>query len=324
MAHEISTSSNGTSEAFFALQPAWHGLGTVLDHAPDSRTAITAAHLDWRVSRVPLKTDEGTEVPEHFATVRRDTGDILGVVGSKYKVVQNAEAFDFLDGLLQDGVIKYESAGALRGGRVVWILARMPSVDGIVAGDNVLRYVLFSTSHDGTGSIHAIPTATRVVCANTLRIATAKDIGFRHTANVKTKLEVARKYLSQFDEKFTLFRDHARVLASTAWTPETAKEYIQRLFPEIENPGKGRTIRENRVAEVRAALRNARNNLPGIKGSWWSLFNAVTETVDHSERRSMEKLSARENRMLSTIDGVKADFKERAFANALELAGVAV
>ena len=77
MAHEIS-SVNGVNEAMYALKPAWHGLGTVLNHAPSSQQAITAAHLDWQVAMEPIQTLAGTEIPDHFATVRRDTGDILG------------------------------------------------------------------------------------------------------------------------------------------------------------------------------------------------------------------------------------------------------
>jgi phage/plasmid-like protein (TIGR03299 family) len=304
------------------MQPAWHGLGQVLDHAPDSKTAMTAACLDWRVEKVPLMTDEGTAVPDWFATVRRDTGSVLGVVGAKYRIVQNADAFEFLDGLLQDGVIRYESAGALRGGRIVWALARMPSVDAIVPGDNVLRYILFSTSHDGSASLHAIPTSVRVVCANTFRVATARDVGFRHTGDVASKLAVARMYLSQFDEKFTLFRDHARILATSGWTNEQAREYVERLFPQVEADGRSRSIREAKVAEVRTNLRSPRQNLPGIKGTWWALFNAVTEFVDHSERRSRKTRQAKETRMLSVTNGQGADFKDRAFRYALEMAGV--
>jgi phage/plasmid-like protein (TIGR03299 family) len=323
MAHEISN-VNGINEAFYALRPAWHGLGTVLSHAPTSQEAITAAHLDWRVSRESLHTAGGVEVPEHFATVRQDTGAVLGVVGSRYQIVQNREAFDFLDGLLQDGVMKYESAGALRGGRIVWLLARLPSVDTIAEGDNTLRYVLFNTSHDGSASIHAIPTSVRVVCANTLRIATAGDIGFRHTANVASKLEFAKRYLSQFDEKFTLFRDKARTLATRRYSPDDAKAYIDTLFPPVKEIGRSRSIRENKVAAVRSNFRNSRQSIPSIKGTWWSLFNAVTEAVDHEpagrSRKALD-LEHREQAMLSKVDGHGADFKAKAFSLALDMAG---
>ena len=320
MAHEISE-SNGVAEAMYALQPAWHGLGTTLDHVPDSAEAIRAAHLEWNVEMQPVFTRGGVEIPDTFATIRTDTSAVLGVVGARYKIVQNREAFDFLDGLLQDGIMRYESAGALRGGRIVWLLARLPSVDTIAEGDDSLRYVLFSTSHDGSASIHAIPTSVRVVCANTLRIATMGDIGFRHTGDVQAKLEFARQYLSQFDAKFSLFRDHAQTLATRRYTPEQAKAYIAELFPEVskdESP-RGHTIRERKVKAVRENFVNSRNTLPSIKGTWWALVNSVTESIDHTGKELDRE--GRENRMISLTDGNGADFKTRAFDLALTMAG---
>lgn len=324
MAHDISI-NGGIAEAMYAMTPAWHGLGKVLDHAPTSEEAIRAAHLDWNVEMQPMKTAGGVDVPEHFATVRTDCNAVLGVVGSRYKIVQNAEAFEFLDSLLQDGLMKYESAGALRGGRIVWILARLPSVDTIAEGDDSLRYVLFSTSHDGSSGIHAIPTSVRVVCANTLRIATMNDVGFRHTGNVAQKLEFARKYLSQFDAKFTLFRDAARLLAEKRYTPEQAKAYIETLFPPVAEEGRGQTIRDRKVESVRSNFQNPRNTLPSIKGTWWALVNSVTESIDHKRDEDGEPVTLdsakRETRMMSLTDGSGAEFKARAFDLALQMAG---
>lgn len=305
----------------FALTPAWHGLGTVLDHVPNSAEAMQAAGLDWRVSKVPLLTDEGTAVEEHFATVRRDTGKVLGVVGKGYRIVQNREAFDFLDSLLQDGVMRYESAGALRDGRVVWVLARMPSMDEIAPGDNSMRYVLFSTAHDGTGSVQAIPTSVRVVCANTLRVATASSVGIRHSGDVRQKLDVARRYLSQFDEKFTLFRDRARVLAERKFAEADARQYIETLFPEVKEPGRAQNTRERKVEAVRRNYRNERQQLTAIRGTWWALLNAVTEGVDHDDRRNVSTRKGQENRMASALTGSGADFKAEAFRLAVQMAG---
>lgn len=321
MAHEISN-VNGRNEAFYALQPAWHGLGTVLDHAPTSELAMEAAHLNWDVELQDLTTVGGIKIPDHFATVRTDTREVLGVVGKRYSIVQNREAFAFLDSLMQDGLIRYESAGALRGGKLVWLLARMPSVDTIAEGDDCLRYILFSTGHDGNSLVHGIPTSTRVVCANTLRVALASDFdfSFRHTGNVQEKMNVARQYLSQFDAKFTLFRDEARKLATAKYTPDQAREYVAKLFPEVKEDGRGKTIRENKVSQVRANFRNPRNSMPSIKGTWWQLVNSVTEAVDHDANKSTAKPHLKENRMLSLTDGTGADFKAQAFKLAIQMA----
>lgn len=324
MAHEISI-SNGFEEAAFARQPAWHGLGTVLENAPDSETMIQAAHLDWRVERQPLQTTDGIAIPDHFATVRTDTGEPLGVVGSRYQVVQNRDAFAFLDSLLQDGILRYESAGALDGGRRVWALARMPSIDEIAPGDQSYRYVLFSTSHDGTASLQAIPTSVRVVCANTLAVATAGSVGIRHTGDVAGKLETARLVLSQFDRQFTEFRDFGRHLASRKYSETEAVEYVHTLFPQPAEDASRRswTIHQNKISRIRQAFRSPAQQMPEIRGTWWSLLNSVTEAQDHTAWRASRGhgSQAAERRFSSVMDGTAAGLKRKAFELAVEMAG---
>jgi phage/plasmid-like protein (TIGR03299 family) len=343
MAHLISNASiTGKSEAFYALQPAWHGLGTVLDYAPTSADAIEAAGLAWEVQRLPLvaqrtiATPEGNvvrdiDVADHFANVRSDTGAILGVVGKGYKIVQNRDAFAFLDSLLQDGLMRYESAGALKDGRMIWVLARLPSVDTIAPGDDVRRYVVFSTAHDGTGAVRAFLTATRVVCWNTLSASMrdARGAGelqtIRHSGDIAGKLDAARQYLSQFDKAFTLHASHARALATTKATPADVRRFVDTLLPEVKD-GRGKTIRDNDVASIYANLASPRQTVGGIGGTWWSAYNAVSELIDHGSTTRGEDDNARaENRFMANIGlhGRAAAFKRNAFDTALQFAGVA-
>lgn len=332
MSHEISTitdeSGNQITEAMYANNPAWHGLGTIFDvdgnQAPDSEEAMRLAHLDWKVDLQPIHLRDGSLIPDHFATVRDDTKTTLGIVGTRYAVQQNAESFRFLDSLLQDGIMRYESAMALRGGRTVVLLARMPSVDVIAEGDSTLRYVLFSTSHDGSGSICALPTSVRVVCANTLRVALASDRGvrIRHSGDLSEKLQDARTYLSQFDQSFTDFRDKARVLATRRFSAEQARDYIATLFPVPDKKASDRikSNSEQKVQAVRDAFRNERNNLASIEGTWWSLFNSVTETIDHGGRFKGNVRQRAENRFFNSVEGKGADFKAKAFDLAVAMA----
>jgi phage/plasmid-like protein (TIGR03299 family) len=331
MAHEISITADGLAEAMFANQPAWHGLGKVLSFAPNSEVAIKEAHLDWVVGKKEIQLVENSKMLDGWvATVREDTGEPLGVVGDGYEVVQNAEAFSFLDSLLQDGIMKYESAFALKGGTKVCMLARMPSVDEVAEGDKQLRYVLLQTSHDGTSALNFMPTSVRVVCANTLRMALADKqhlFSIRHTAQLRDKLDKARLYISQFDKQYTLFRDKAQVLATRKYSRDEAKAYIDTLFPEVEDAEdrkRAATIRERKVGEVRNALQLERNSLPSIKGSWWALFNAVTDATDHKEKgyKGKDDRTRAENRFINLTDGVGAAFKDKAFAVAREMAGV--
>lgn len=162
-----------TSDWMFSVRVTpWHKLGAVLDRPPASvAEAIEAAGLGWSVVKKPLVIDRGPDwqldvlrykkVHGYYATVRQDTEDELGVVGERYRIVQNHEAFAFVDQLL-GSAIHFETAGSLHGGRRVWVLATLPEhVE--VGGDAVRPYVLLMNSHDGSTAVVAATTPIRVV-----------------------------------------------------------------------------------------------------------------------------------------------------------------
>lgn len=312
---------NGKAEAAFALKPAWWDVGGeyILDHVPDSEAMIEAAHLNWDVETQPIFDNDGRHIPGHSTTVRTDTGLHLGVMSDSYRVVQNRDAFQFLDGLLKDGVMRYESAGALRGGRTVWALARMPSVDVIAEGDEVNRYILWLNSHDGKGALFAIPTSVRVVCANTAALAIRGQHGIKHIGDMSAKLDQAHKLLSQADRQFSDYSEKAKLLAKTRFDREQANRYIEALVPKPEQEGRSSTIHERKVESIRDAFRSERNQLPSIRGTYWSLYNSVTEAIDHG-RFFTYKGNRAESRMSSVLMGPGATLKQKAFDLASEMA----
>jgi len=329
MAANLSILENGTIEAATALKPAWwdaSGANT-LNYVPDSDAMITAAHLGWQVGLHECRDELGNGIGYYF-TRREDTRLTLGAgLSDGYKPVQNAEGFKCLDGLLQDGVMRYESAGALDGGKTVWALARMPSQDYVAEGDALNRYLLWLNSHDGKGGLFCIPTSVRVVCQNTARLAIAGQKGIRHTGDMQSKIREVSLMLSQYDKQFTLFRDKAQKLAARKFDRQAACDYIATLFPEKQADGeplaqRAATIRARRVESVRVAMRAERQKLPSIAGTWWALYNGISEAVDHGGLFTVhgEGKEKAENAMRQKMDGVGADFKTQAFELALAMA----
>ena len=113
----------------YVREVPWHGLGTKVEEAPNSKEAMKLAEIDWKVESKPIFNEKGIEIPGYFSNVRSSDGSVLGVVGSRYKIVQNEEAFEFTDSLVDTEEVVYETAGSLRNGKCVWLLARMPKVD---------------------------------------------------------------------------------------------------------------------------------------------------------------------------------------------------
>ncbi len=172
--------SPASDSMFSVRETPWHGLGAVLDRPPTTiAEAIERSGLGWRVEREPIAIDRGDaatvddwwlprceEISGWWANVRQDTRQVLGIVGERYRIVQNIEAFQFVDQLI-GSAMHFETAGSLHGGRRVWVLARLPEHIE-VGGDPVRPYVLLMNSHDGSTAVVAASTPIRVVCQNTL------------------------------------------------------------------------------------------------------------------------------------------------------------
>ena len=299
----------------------------------------------------------GRAIPTgQFAIVRKDTAQVLGSVGGRYRIFTNEESFDFLDGVVGDGGAQYETAGALGKGEKVWLLARMPKAMQI-AGDEVLNYLMFSTTHDGTGTIKVFPTNVRTVCQNTYRMALATrsgGISIRHTNNVKNKVKVAQKALGLANEAADDFQEKAFHLAGTQIE---AQEYFSTVLDHVMDvtiadqkvTGKGlddgsilKTILEiqdiearesaekkiNRVINRREKLledilerhETERNNgNPKIAGTAWAAYNAISEHIDHSELNIYRggEQERMESRFESVLTGRGDEVKQTAFQMAL-------
>ena len=210
MSHEIET-------LMYTNEVPWHSLGRYVgDNPVTSDEAIVAAGLDWDVELQPLYT-EGMEessflgnVTSHKAVTRLLDAKVLGVVGNRYRPVQNAEAFKFMDSLVEEGLMKYHTAGSLRGGQRVWLLGKVGSFE-VVNGDQVDEYVFLWNSHDGSSGLRCLPTTIRVVCANTanaaLKAGKSTGISVRHTANVISNLEEAKHILMESSKSLAQFKE---------------------------------------------------------------------------------------------------------------------
>lgn len=209
MAHNINFNEQTQQHSFFSVkEKAWHGLGQIVQDYPTSAEAIQFAGLDYEVIKQDIYTtcynadgqpmDFTNRIKTHFATMRPDTGEVLGVVGKDYEIIQNRDAFSFFDSIVGGDGIQYETAGALGKGERIFITAKLPGYIKVGREDLIEQYLFLTTSHDGFGSITAAFTPVRIVCNNTLNAALrnhSNSIKIRHTANAKDRLEQAHKVM---------------------------------------------------------------------------------------------------------------------------------
>lgn len=337
MAHEITIRADQSAEAAFSRVPPWHGLGVVLDHPMTSEEAMKAAQLDWRVETRPLAVCHGclgTRMLENRrAVVRCDTNEVLGVVSDVYRIIQNIEAFQFMDKLLEDEVMKYEAAFSLYGGKTVVLLGRMPEIDYITDSDTALRYILLSTSHDGSSAVRFGPTSVRVVCANTYKLALGQGNIARwsvpHRRGIESKLQQARRIIGDARKRFDIYVEQARELARVRWSDEQFTAFLDIVYPRIPREDPDYTVYRAQGIELK------RRNItqlyyhdecqldPSVYRTAWAAVNAVIQYIDYLPRRGATPRHRAEARFTVALYGKGRDMKERAFAAARRISQLA-
>lgn len=323
MAHEIDQTT-GRAAVMVVGQAPWHRLGVNVAAAQTSDDAIRLAGLDWTVEQWPLSATDGekrTACTEHVANVRTDTGAVLGVVGTGYTVFQNRDAFDFMDALVSDRLAMYETAGSLKGGRQVWMMARIPAELRATDSDVVLPYALLSNSHDGSRALRVIPTAVRVVCQNTLTLALGRNGGqgvvIRHCESLGERITEARQALGIVTERLKQHETELQLLASRMMTSVERASFFETVVAGTALQEKGR---KQLLDTFNANLDHETNNVPGIRDSAWAAYNAVSWYADHQAKALGKTDTAKaESRLASMWFGTSSGLKQRAFDAALQL-----
>lgn len=312
---------------FSVLETPWHGLGIVLDSPPTVADALRLAGLDWGVYTSPLHArlpspDGGMfdSLVASRAVVRDDSHEVLGVVGAGFTPLQNAQALAWFDPWLSSGLVTLETAGSLRGGRIVWALARIVSDPIVVQGDDtVKKYVLIAHGHDGSLAVRAGLTPIRVVCRNTLGMAVAKGDStgslFRlsHRAGVVERMGEVAQAIARMDARLNEQGEAYRKMSNVdvVGGDERMVEFMGAVYRQTPTDvRKGRRL--DAIAELFASGHG--QDLRGARGTYWGLWNAVAEYETHLAGRTAE------GRAHSTAFGAGKDVIRRGFDVALSMA----
>ena len=296
MAHELE-SVNGQTAFASLRQPAWHGLGTVFQDEVNTTQMLELAHLnDWNVRLEDVSLPDGFNSDKSYSFVTRTNpfdrsqNDVLGVVGERYVPLQNEDLFSFGDNLL-DGGGRWETAGSIRGGRVVF--GSIALTDEIVLdpkgiADKIDNYLLINTSHDGSIAIQASITPVRVVCANTLNLALSafkgkKDVKqtfkIRHTQTAEGKIAVAREALGLAHKYIDEFSKIANDMIQTEITKAQFDKIVELAYPAPTKDAKGSQKKyDSKIDLLQSIYVGDYNNT--ISGTAWGAFNALTERLD--------------------------------------------
>lgn len=295
---------------FSVREKPWHYATTkdrckILADVPNSAEALKLAGLDWTVEQTPVFMDDGTEIKNYKANIRSDDKTVLGIVTNRYKIVQNADAFSFTDAIVgetEDGIVRYETAGSLNGGKRVWLLAKMPTKK--VLDDDVEPYMVFSNSHDGTGAIKICMTPIRVVCNNTLSLAlntAQRSWSTKHIGNLDEKLAEARHCLGMANMYMDALNEEADRLANIKLDYEQINEILDQMFPVTENDSDRKKANIQKVKD-NYSICYFMPDIAKFKGTAWAAVNAMSDMIGHSAP-NRNTANYEENRWGKIMDG---------------------
>lgn len=260
----------------------WHQLGIDVTGTTTVQDALEASDLAWDVVSNPIYDSFGNVINGYAANTRVSDGEVLGIVGKKYQIVQNLDAFDFVDSLIPNGVT-FEKAGVFHHGRSVWLLAKLPQTN--ILGDVFDPYVVFINSHDGTGSIRVAMTPIRIACSNALNFALKKasrSWSTRHMGNINQKLLEARHTLGLATDYMDNLKLDAERLSLMPFTTDQFEQVFDKVFPIDQSKDSERKIRN--IVEMKDNMFKAlgASDLANFKDTAWAALNAVTDYVDHA------------------------------------------
>jgi phage/plasmid-like protein (TIGR03299 family) len=310
---------NGEAQMAYVGELPWHGLGVRVPADLTPTQMLEAAGLDWTVEKIPAYANiAGNQVDVgRSALVRNSDNKILDIVSNDWNPCQNSEAFEFFNDFVEAGDMEMHTAGSLKGGKIVWALAKVGESFELFGKDKVESFLLFSNPHSYGQSIDVRTTNIRVVCNNTLTLSLGSNsqnmVKVSHRAQfdpdqVKEALGVAKHKLAQYKEM-------AQFLSQKRFTDETIVEYFQRVFPVLTQKEEARKELSKSATKALEVL----HTQPGAEfgeGTFWQAFNAVTYMQDHIIGRSVD------SRLTSSWYGAGKNLKIRALELATDMANV--
>lgn len=321
MAHEVETmmSARGIKPWHFA-ETAKSGATVVVEGAPTAAEAIKLAQLDWNVDlrKVYTASSDGKSkklFPGKYGLVRDSDEKQFAVVGSQYHPLQNRDAFTFMDNLLDEG-LEYETAGALRGGSIVFLTAKLPETIMVGGQDAHELFIFLRNGHNGMDSVRVGITPVRIVCQNTMNFALhgsnlKRSWAISHTSTMEGRLQEAREALDLTFRYVDVWKTEAERLIGTKLSDKELNAFLVACTADL-----GEAAKDKAIAGCKRLLDGKDpSDIPQdvqtckpYAGTAWGALNAVTEYFE------WYKIREGEARVMSNLGGQTLKMRDRAMA----------
>lgn len=262
--------------------------------------------LDWTVKQSMIHFFPDNK-PKYVSNVvmnyRSDTLEPLGLVNPKsYKIVQNIDAFNFIDHLPN---FTLEKVGMFNNGKKIFVVGKLDETITVDADDKIDMFLTFIHGHDGKSGIRLIFCPVRMFCMNQMNLMLDKasfKYNTAHTGDVYSKLLAVHKAVASSHEYTSALNSTIQDMISTK--PSIS---IQR-FTELVIPigGEDTDTVKNTKKETRAKiieLYQNKDDLQNYKNTAFGYLSAVSDYVSHSEPKRKVGIHTINNTFIKNIEG---------------------
>lgn len=264
----------------------WHAIGKDVTECRDMEQVLRKSGLDYEVYKEPVGVQDDKDrfeaVPNRFVTMRNTDHHMYDVVSDKFEIIQNRDAFDFVNYMGDE--LEFEKAGETASG-MVYIIGKLPEVN--ILGDAFQPHVLFRNGFTGKIKITAAICPLRIVCQNQFNFAfknTENAITVRHVQNAERKLEEAREVLKMSADYMAELNTMAEQYAGIKLSEQQVSKVLEDLFPS-DKTGEMNAYKRNRLETAREAFKKAylADDNANFRGTAWGIVNAYTDFITHRE-----------------------------------------
>jgi len=260
---------------------------TDISEASNINEVLEIGKGNWETYPSQIMTVNGIDIPKKKALLRNDNNYPLGIVGDKYEVISNAEAYSFFDTLVADKQAEYKSYQEYDGGKRVVITARYGKAEEIRVGDYLESEIRMVNSFDGSTSFQVMFNALRLACSNGM-VSRSKEnfVSIRHTANKDQKIKDAFTVLNSAQKCWADFILKSKNMAETMADHNMVENYFNSLLnidPLEEKENKVKTNKKERMIEL------FNDGMGNTGNSVFDLYNGATEWYQHEMGKDADK-----------------------------------
>lgn len=286
------TSTNGSiNEEVTTMRTAtWGAIGKGVEECTSMEQVLAESGLDYEVTKESVywnvgddrRFDHGfTDIPNRFITVN-SKGKVYDVVSDKFEVVQNRDAFDFVNYMGEE--LSFEKAGETQNG-TIYVIGKLPQVN--ILGDIFTPHVIFRNGFSGKVKITAAICPLRIVCQNQFNFAfknASNAVTIRHVQNAEAKLQEAREVLRLNADYMAGINVMAEQFVAKKVSPKQLDTLIDWMFP-IPAEDNVNAFKRNRLEVARAEFATAYNNDDNgnFRGTAWGVVNAYADFITHKQ-----------------------------------------